>query len=112
MHPHVSQVTRIAFVNNGAIRRHFHDLTTGLLRPLQRFTELGPDGWLPVWDPAAFLQYLKATQAAAVPAVVSERWVCCCGCSEQARSGREAGGGGLEYEAAARALRVMWMFGL
>ncbi|KAF5830086.1 hypothetical protein DUNSADRAFT_15047 [Dunaliella salina] len=70
-----SKVARIAFVNNGAIHRHFHDLTTGLLQPLQRYIELGPDGWLPVWDPEAFLQHLKATQAASVPAVVSERWV-------------------------------------
>jgi hypothetical protein len=68
------QVARIAFVNNGAIRRHFHDLTFGLLQPLQQYVEPA-EGVLPSWDPEAFLLNLKTTQAAAVPSVISDRWV-------------------------------------
>lgn len=73
---HPTQVSRIAFVNNGAIRRHFHDLTAGLLQPLQPFIEpAAPGQALPAWDPDAFLANLKSTQAASVPSVVSDRWV-------------------------------------
>lgn len=62
-------------MNNEAIHRHFHDLTTGVLQPLHFLLEPGEDGFLPVWEPESFLAGLRASQVASVPAVVMDRWV-------------------------------------
>ncbi|GAX81871.1 hypothetical protein CEUSTIGMA_g9299.t1 [Chlamydomonas eustigma] len=67
-----SKLSRIAVVNNEALRRHFHDLTSMLLAPFSRYKELGADGFVPRWEATSFLAILPTLQHAAV---LSERFI-------------------------------------
>eukprot|EP00798_Chlamydomonas_sp_ICE-L_P022159 gene22159-29224_t len=56
-----SKLSRIAFVNSDAIRRHFFDLTTALLLPFDRYFEIRSDGKLPQWNPEEFLFSVRSS---------------------------------------------------